>query len=66
MYVCVAPGWHGQPGENMVTLREYASLAPRKFVFDTVVNWWLRVLQYQHVVLDKKQQEVLLLSTDLQ
>ena len=64
VYVCVAPGWHGQWGENMVTLREYASLAPRKFVFDTVMNWWLRVLQYQHVVLDKKQQEVLLLSTE--
>ena len=61
--VCLAPPVPGQWGDNVVTLREYRSLAPKAFLFDVVVNWWLRVLVHQYVVLGGEQR-VLVLSTE--
>lgn len=62
--VCLAPPVPGQWGDNTVTMREYASLTTGQFVFDTVVNWWQRVIYHQYVNLGDKTQHVLMLSTE--
>jgi hypothetical protein len=63
--VCLAPPVQGQFGDNVITMHDYASLAPGEMVTDSIVNWWLRLLDHQHRHLrEQGQQPVLLLSTE--
>ena len=63
--ICLAPSIPGQLGDNVVTMQDYASLSNKSFVTDSIVNWWLRMLDHQYKLLEGDQSfEVLVLSTD--
>jgi hypothetical protein len=63
LQICMLPCLSFQIGDNVITRHEYSSLAPRHFLIDTVVNWWLRLLDVQHVQKCQGHPTVLLLNT---
>ena len=46
--VCTVPPVPGQIGETTIEVRDFASLAPRQFVHNFVVDFWLRLLDHQY------------------
>ena len=58
--VCMAPPGVGQVGENIVTKQDYSSLAPGKYITDSIINWRLRELDHLY---NLDSRSVLVLST---
>ena len=50
MKLCVAPSVEGQFGQTTVTLKDYASLAEKEFLTDTIVNLYMLEFITQHEI----------------
>ena len=62
--LCTTPAIDGQLGDNTITIREYASLTPKAFLVDTLLNFWVRWIHFQHQTLRDNGRQVMVISTE--